>query len=95
MLSKIEMKYYKDITRIANALERIAKAAENTQKQDSNAEELAEIGRDSKMIGARVAQRMHEKGMSQSAAANARDVMKLAKVLGCSAKWLLGGDEDE
>ena len=35
MLSQIEMKYYKDVTRIADCLERIADAIEKAEKEDN------------------------------------------------------------
>ena len=46
MLSKIEMKYYKDITRIADSLGRIANAIEKEQKRETTAEQPAEDGGD-------------------------------------------------
>lgn len=44
MLSKIEMKYYRDITRIADSLERIADALEKEQKRKTTAEQPTENG---------------------------------------------------
>lgn len=44
MLSRIEMKYYKDITRIADSLARIANALEKEQKRKTTAEQPTENG---------------------------------------------------
>ena len=78
MLSKIEMKYYKDITRIADALEKIAKLYEEEQVRRTfpapwpGQPSGEEHGNDEyKKIGERILQRLHKKGMAQFELANA------------------------
>ena len=78
MLSQIETKYYKDVTRIADALEKIAKLYEEEQVRrtfpapwpgQSSGEEHSND--EYKKIGERILQRLHKKGMAQFELANA------------------------
>ena len=117
MLSKIENKYYKDITRIADSLERIADVLQDSQRQKIIEKSFEEEFKDDeyKKIGDRIKQKLDEKGMSQRELAQACKItevsmsryisgnrvakgplyVQMAKVLGCSVEWLLGGNEDE
>lgn len=117
MLSRIEMKYYKDITRIADSLERIADLLQDSQRQKIIEKSFEEEFNDDeyKKIGERIKQKLEEKGMSQRELAQACKITEvsmsryisgsrvakgplyalMARVLGCSVEWLLGGEKDE
>ena len=89
MLSKIEMKYYKDITRIADSLGRIANAIEKEQKRDlivaqSFEEEFKDD--DAWNIGDRIKQRLDELNMSQ------RELAKACKITEASMSHYINGN---
>ena len=89
MLSKIEMKYYRDITRIADSLDRIADALEKAQKRDlivaqSFEEEFKDD--DAWNIGDRIKQRLDELNMSQ------RELAKACKITEVSMSRYINGN---
>ena len=71
MISQIEMKYYKDVTRIADALERIARSLEKDQKYEEGFV-MPELG--AAVIGCRIRERIRELGMTEQELAIACDV---------------------
>ena len=78
MLSKIEMKYYKDITRIADSLEKIADALGNTQKRELIITQEFEENFGMEGIGDRIKERLDELGMSQRELAKACNVTEVS-----------------
>ena len=89
MLSKIETKYYRDITRIADSLEKIADALEKAQKRDlivaqSFEEEFKDD--DAWNIGDRIKQRLDELNMSQ------RELAKTCKITEVSMSRYINGN---
>lgn len=93
MLSKIEMKYYKDITRIADSLERIADVLQDSQRQkiiEKSFEEEFNVD-ESKKIGDRIAQRLAEIGMSQRELAAACHITEVSMSRYISGKRVAKG----
>ena len=80
MLNRIEMKYYKDITRIADALEKIADVLRDSQRQKIIEKSFEEEFNDDeyKKIGERIKQKLNEKGMSQRELAQACNITEVS-----------------
>lgn len=86
MLSKIEMKYYRDITRIADSLEMIADTIEDSCATKKWVEEISDLIAISAVnIGRRIRKRLDELGMTQ------RELAKACKTTEMSMRQYING----